>query len=52
ARVYPGFHKLGFEFVGTYGEIAANTPVADRNYRAQVAWSEDPSLTAEEFLAS
>ena len=40
ARVFPGAHKLGFEFIGTYGEVSAvNNPLADRNYRAQVAWA-------------
>ena len=34
ARVFPGLKRLGFEFVGTYGEISARgNPVADRNYR-------------------
>ncbi len=38
ARVFPGLQKLGFDFVGTYGEVSAiNNPVAEANYRAQVA---------------
>lgn len=50
ARVFPGLHDLDFEFAGTYGEISAiNNPVADRNYRAQVAWAKDPNLTCQEF---
>jgi hypothetical protein len=37
ARVFPGLKRLGFDWVGTYGEISAlDNPVADRNYRAQV----------------
>lgn len=37
-RVYPSLRSLGFEFAGTYGEIGtAGNPVADGNYRAQVA---------------
>jgi hypothetical protein len=37
ARVFAGCRKLGFEFIGTYGEVSAvNNPVADANYRAQV----------------
>jgi hypothetical protein len=52
ARVFPGLHHLGFEFVGTYGEITAlNNPVGDANYRAQVAWANNPDLTIEEFKA-
>jgi len=40
ARVFPGLHRLGFEFVGTYGEITAiNHPVGDANYRVQVDWA-------------
>ncbi len=50
ARVYPGLHSLGFDFAGTYGEISAiDNPVADRNYRAQVAWAMDPSLSLIDF---
>ncbi len=50
ARVLPGLHELGFEFAGTYGEISAmNDPVADANYRAQVAWARDPGMTLERF---
>lgn len=37
-RVYPALRSLGFEFAGTYGEIgAAGNPLADANYRLQVA---------------
>lgn len=50
ARVFPGLHKLNFEFVGTYGELSAqNNPLADRNYRAQVAWAKDAGLAASDF---
>ncbi|MCC6486413.1 MAG: hypothetical protein IT364_02855 [Candidatus Hydrogenedentes bacterium] len=50
ARVFPGLHQLGFEFVGTYGELSAiNNPVADANYRAQVAWAKNPELNIEDF---
>ncbi|MCA9412942.1 MAG: hypothetical protein KC944_17135 [Candidatus Omnitrophica bacterium] len=50
ARVYPGLHQLGFEYVGTYGEISAiDNPLADRNYRAQVAWAKNPSLSQKDF---
>ena len=39
ARVFPALRRLGFEFAGTYGEISAiGNPLADSNYRAQVAW--------------
>lgn len=38
ARVFAGLRALDFEFAGTYGEISArDNPVADGNYRAQVA---------------
>lgn len=38
ARVFPGLRRLGFEFAGTYGEVSAlSNPLADANYRAQVA---------------
>jgi hypothetical protein len=50
ARVFPGAHKLDFEFIGTYGEVSAvNNPLADRNYRAQVAWAGNPGLQRSEF---
>jgi len=50
ARVFPGLHQLGFEFVGTYGEISAlENPLADRNYRAQVAWARDPDMAVDDF---
>ncbi|MEA3341681.1 MAG: family 20 glycosylhydrolase, partial [Chloroflexota bacterium] len=50
ARVFPGAHKLGFEFIGTYGEVSAvNNSLADRNYRAQVAWARNPGLQRAEF---
>lgn len=45
ARVFRGAHQLGFEFIGTYGELRADTPIADRNYRAQVAWAKNPAFT-------
>lgn len=52
ARVFRAMHHLDFEFVGTYGELSAvNNPLADRNYRAQVAWAKEPSLSVEDFLA-
>ncbi len=52
ARVFPGLHQLGFEFVGTYGEISAlDNPVAAANYRAQVAWAATPALSIKEFRA-
>ena len=36
-RVFPHLHALGFEFVGTYGEIGVEgSAVADKNYRTQV----------------
>ncbi|MFP4499718.1 MAG: hypothetical protein ACLFTT_01855 [Candidatus Hydrogenedentota bacterium] len=41
ARVFPGLQKLGFDFAGTYGEVSAvDNPLADANYRAQVAAAE------------
>ena len=49
ARVFPGAHQLGYEFIGTYGEVRADAPAADRNYRAQVAWAEDPAVRRGEF---
>ncbi len=49
ARVFQGAHKLGFEFVGTYGELRANTPIAERNYRAQAAWAKNPALPFADF---
>jgi hypothetical protein len=50
ARVFPGLRKLDFEFAGTYGEISAiDNPVADANYRAQVAWAGNPGLSIDEF---
>jgi len=50
ARVFPGLHKLSFEFVGTYGEVsAADNPVADRNYRAQVAWARNAAFNLGDF---
>lgn len=50
ARVFPALHQLGFEFAGTYGEISAiNTPIADGNYRAQVAWGNDPNTPLGDF---
>jgi len=39
ARVFPVAYALGFEFIGTYGELSGSTAVADRNYCAQVTWS-------------
>lgn len=51
ARVFRAIHQLEFEFVGTYGELSAvNNVVADRNYRAQVAWAKEPELSVEDFL--
>ena len=48
ARVFPGLHELGFEFVGTYGEIGVSgNAVADGNYRAQVAWAKNAGGTKE-----
>jgi hypothetical protein len=39
-RVYPSLRALGFECAGTYGEISAvDNPVADANYRTQVAYA-------------
>ncbi len=49
ARVFPGAHKLGYEFIGTYGELRADTVLADRNYRAQVVWAKNPSLKCDDF---
>lgn len=49
ARVFPGLHRLGFEFAGTYGELTASSAVADRNYRAQAAWSVKPDLALSDF---
>lgn len=50
ARLYPAAARLGFEFIGTYGEVSPKThPVADRNYRAQAAWAKDPSLSLDAF---
>ncbi len=50
ARVFPGLHKLGFAFAGTYGELSAqNNPLADRNYRAQVAWANEAGLSLNDF---
>lgn len=40
ARIFPGVHRLGFEFIGPYGEISARgNDLADRNYRAVVEWA-------------
>ncbi len=51
ARVFPGLANLGFEFVGTYGEVLAqNNDLADRNYRAQVAWARAPQLDRGQFM--
>jgi hypothetical protein len=48
--VFPGLAKLGFEFVGSYGEVSANgNALGDRNYRAQVAWAKDPKLLLGDF---
>lgn len=49
ARVFNGAHKLGFEFIGTYGELRADTVLADRNYRAQAAWAKNPDLNYNSF---
>lgn len=50
ARVFPGLHKLDFEFAGTYGEVSAvGDRLADRNYRAQVAWAINPNLSLKDF---
>ncbi|MBX7255329.1 MAG: hypothetical protein K1Y02_03115 [Candidatus Hydrogenedentes bacterium] len=50
ARVFPGAASLGFEFIGTYGEVSAvENPLADRNYRAQVAWAKEPGLKVADF---
>jgi hypothetical protein len=50
ARVFPGAAKLGFEFIGTYGEVGAqDNPIADGNYRAQVAWAQNPALALGDF---
>ena len=50
ARVFPGAASLGFEFIGTYGEVSAvGSALADRNYRAQVAWAKKPEMRIEEF---
>lgn len=50
ARVFPGFHKLNMEFVGGYGEISAiNNSLADRNYRAMLAWAQDASMNIDKF---
>ncbi|MCK5861650.1 MAG: hypothetical protein KAH38_04135 [Candidatus Hydrogenedentes bacterium] len=49
ARVFPAAQQLGFEFIGTYGELRANTPIADRNYRAQAAWAKNPALQYKDF---
>ena len=52
ARVFPGLHELGFEFVGTYGELSAvNNPAMDRNYRAQVAWAKNAGLALSSFVS-
>jgi len=41
-RVFPHLQRLGFEFVGTYGEIGVKeSAVADRNYRAQAAYASE-----------
>lgn len=50
ANVFPGLHKLDFEFAGTYGELSAiDNRVVDRNYRAQVAWANNADLQLEDF---
>lgn len=50
ARVWPGVHQLGFDYIGTYGEVRADRgDRADRNYRAQVAWAENPGLSLADF---
>lgn len=38
AELFPALKRVGFEFVGTYGEVGVKgSTVADANYRAQVA---------------
>jgi len=50
ARVFPGFHQLDMDFMGGYGEISAiNNPLADRNYRAMVAWAQDATMNIDTF---
>jgi hypothetical protein len=50
ARACRGAYNLGFEFIGTYGELKANSLLADRNYRAQVFWSKNPLLAYDKFI--
>ena len=46
----PHCATLGFEFIGTYGELGVQgNPAADRNYRAQTAWARNPALAPEDF---
>lgn len=50
AKAFAGAHTLGFEYIGTYGEVSAKeNAVADRNYRAQVAWALNPRLRTVDF---
>lgn len=50
ARVFRGAYRLGFEFAGTYGEIRADTAIANRNYRAQAFWAKTPMAPFEKFV--
>lgn len=50
ASIFPGLHRLGFEFVGTYGELSAhNNSNVDRNYRAQAAWAKNAEMQLKNF---
>ncbi len=43
ARVFPAVRNLGFEFIGTYGEVGSTgNDLADRNYRGMLRWSCHP----------
>lgn len=50
AKSFTGAAQLDFEFIGTYGEVGIqHNSVADRNYRAQIAWAQNPSLAVSDF---
>lgn len=47
ARVFPFAYNLGFEFIGSYGELSGQNRIADHNYRAQAIWSKGPEYSPE-----
>jgi len=49
ARAFRGANKLGFEFIGTYGELRADSLLADKNYQAQSFWAKNPCAPITAF---